>query len=104
MMKLSIQTMILAGAFVAAPAIADVELATNNGCLGCHQIETKVVGPAWKDVAAKVSDRARLVDSIKNGSQGKWAEITGGMAMPANSPRVSDADIEKLADFILTLK
>jgi cytochrome c len=103
-MKHPIKTLILASAFVNAPAIADLELATNNGCLGCHSVDKKLLGPAWKNVAAEVSDRARLIDSIKNGSQGKWAAITGGMAMPANSPRVSDADIEKLADFILTLK
>ncbi len=103
-MKHPIKTLILATAFVTAPAMADLELATNSGCLGCHNVDKKVVGPAWKGVAAEVSDRARLVDSIKNGSQGKWTAITGGIPMPANSPRVSDADIEKLADFILTLK
>jgi cytochrome c len=103
-MKKTIITAILTTAFITAPAIADIELATNSGCLGCHSVEKKVLGPAWKSVAAEVSDRARLVDSIKNGSQGKWTAITGGVPMPANSPRVSDADIEKLADFILTLK
>ena len=103
-MKKTIITAILATAFITAPAIADLKLATNNGCLGCHSVDKKILGPAWKNVAAEVSDRARLVDSIKNGSQGKWAAITGGMAMPANSPRVSDADIEKLVDFIMALK
>jgi len=103
-MKYPVQTLILACAFVTAPAIADLKLATNSGCLGCHNVDKKVLGPAWKNVAAEVSDRARLIDSVKNGSTGKWTAVTGGIPMPANSPRVPDADIEKLVDFILSLK
>jgi len=95
---------ILAFTCVTSQAIADLDLATNSGCLGCHNVDKKVLGPAWKDVAAQVSDRARLIDSVKNGSSGKWAAITGGVPMPANSPRVPDGDIEKLVDFIMTLK
>ncbi len=104
MLKNTVRLILLATMFVTSQAMADLDLATNSGCLGCHNVDKKVLGPAWKDVAAQVSDRARLIDSVTNGSSGKWAAITGGVPMPANSPRVSDGDIEKLVDFILTLK
>lgn len=79
-------------------------LAKKNGCLACHSIEKKIVGPAWRDVAAKYRDtsdaKTNIIHSITNGSTGKW----GTFAMPANSPRVSDKDIATLAGFVLSLK
>jgi len=103
-MKRIIATAVLASAFVAAPAMADLDLAKKSGCLACHSVDAKIVGPAWKDVAATVSDRARIVDSIKKGSKGNWNAVTGGVPMPPYSPRVSDENIEKLTDFIMSLK
>ncbi|NOY73811.1 MAG: c-type cytochrome [Gammaproteobacteria bacterium] len=88
---------------VAGTASADLDLAKKSGCLACHSVDNKVVGPAWKDVAAKGADRATLIDKVKNGGKGNWTEITGGVPMPPYSPRVADADIEKLVDFILGL-
>jgi len=102
-MKRIITSAVLASAFVAAPAMADLELAKKSGCLACHSVEAKVVGPAWKDVAAQVKDRDRILNSIKKGSRGNWASVTGGVPMPPYSPRVTDANIEKLADFIMGL-
>ncbi len=102
-MKRIIASAVLASAFVAAPAMADLELAKKSGCLACHSVEAKVVGPAWKDVAAQVKDRARIISSIKKGSKGNWTAVTGGVPMPPYSPRVSDGNIEKLADFIMGL-
>ena len=97
----------LASTLFAAPAMADLDLAKKSGCLACHSIEKKVVGPSWKDVAAKYKDqagaRAELIAAIANGSKGKWTSMTGGVPMPPYSPRVSDADIEKLTDFILSM-
>jgi len=93
----------LVSTFVATPAMANLELAKKSGCLACHSVEAKVVGPAWKDVAAQVKDRSRIITSIKKGSKGKWTAVTGGVPMPPYSPRVSDEDIEKLADFIMSL-
>ncbi len=88
---------------VAGTASADLDLAKKSGCLACHSVDNKVVGPAWKDVAAKGADRATLIDKVKNGGKGNWTEITGGVPMPPYSPRVADADIETLVDFILGL-
>ncbi len=86
-------------------AFADLDLAKKSGCLACHSIEKKVVGPAWKDVAAKYSadDRDALIAKVKKGGKGAWNDVTGGVPMPPYSPRVSDANIDTLVDFILAL-
>lgn len=92
---------------VAGQASADLDLAKKSGCLACHSVDKKVVGPAWKDVAAKYKGnagaKAALVDKVKKGGKGNWTEVTGGVPMPPYSPRVADADIEKLVDFVLAL-
>ncbi|MDZ4262210.1 MAG: c-type cytochrome, partial [Pseudomonadota bacterium] len=106
-MKALIAVVALASAVIAAPAMADLELAKKSGCLACHSVETKIVGPAWKDVAAKYKGdadaRTALVTKVKTGGKGNWTAVTGGVPMPPYSPRVADADIEKLVDFILAL-
>ncbi len=84
-------------------AFADLDLAKKSGCLACHSVEKKVVGPAWKDVAAKAPDRAEMIEKVKKGGKGNWNDVTGGVPMPPYSPRVADADIETLVDFILAL-
>jgi len=92
-----------AALFVSGQASADLDLAKKSGCLACHSIEKKIVGPAWKDVAAKykgdASARDMLIGKVKKGGKGTW----GPAPMPPYSPRVSDANIEKLVDFILDL-
>ncbi len=106
-MKALIAIVALASAVIAAPAMADLELAKKSGCLACHSVETKIVGPAWKDVAAKYKSdagaRTALIATVKTGGKGNWTAVTGGVPMPPYSPRVADADIEKLVDFILAL-
>ena len=99
----------VAAAFLlgAGQASADLELAKKSGCLACHSVEKKVVGPAWKDVDAKYKGdagaRDALVAKVKAGGKGNWTEVTGGVPMPPYSPRVADADIETLVDFVLNL-
>ncbi|MDR4515672.1 MAG: c-type cytochrome [Nitrosomonas sp.] len=81
---------------------ADADLAKNSGCLNCHTVETKLVGPSLKEIAAKYAgqDNASdyLADKIKNGSNGVW----GPVPMPPNA-MVSDDNAKVLADFILSL-
>lgn len=85
----------------------ELELAKKSGCLACHSVEKKVVGPAWQDVGKKYKGdsgaKAALVAKVKAGGKGNWTEIAGGVPMPPYSPRVADADIEKLVDFVLSL-
>ncbi len=82
-------------------------LAKKSGCLACHKIDNKLVGPAWKDVAARYKGDAeatkRLIEKVSKGGKGNWTEVTGGAPMPPYSPRVSDEDIEKLVAFVLSL-
>ena len=90
-----------------AEEAASMELAKKSGCLACHAVDKKVVGPAWKDVGAKykgdAAAKAALIQKVKAGGKGNWTDVTGGVPMPPYSPRVADADIESLVDFILTL-
>ncbi len=78
-------------------------LAKSSGCLACHQIEAKRVGPTWMDVSKKYHGNADaktiLVAQIKKGGVAGWQMGV----MPPYSSSVPDADIEKLADFILAL-
>lgn len=105
--KLLMVPVAAAALFVSAQASADLALAKKSGCLACHSVEKKIVGPAWKDVAAKYKGDAgakeRLVGKVKKGGKGNWTKITGGAPMPPYSPRVSDENIGKLVDFIMGL-
>jgi cytochrome c len=90
-------------ATVSAPVLADQALASSKNCLACHGVANKVVGPGFKDVAAKyASDKGAadmLAVKIQKGGAGNW----GAIPMPAN-PQLSDADAKKLATWILSLK
>ncbi len=78
-------------------------LAQASGCLACHSVDKKVLGPAYKDVAAKYKGdkgaEAKLVAKVKAGGSGVW----GPMPMPANSPQVKDEDIKTIVQWILSL-
>ncbi|WP_342617281.1 c-type cytochrome [Rhodoferax sp. GW822-FHT02A01] len=95
--------MLLAAACVlpAAPALADLALATSKNCMSCHNIDKKVVGPAYKDVAAKYKGdkaaAARLATKIMEGGGGVW----GVVKMPSN-PQVNEAEAKKLAAWVLS--
>jgi len=106
-MKSLVLTVSLMTMLGSANAMADLDLARKSGCLACHSVEKKVVGPAWKDVAARYKDdagaKAALVEKIKKGGKGNWTDVTGGVPMPPYSPRVADENIEKLVDFVLGL-
>jgi cytochrome c len=89
-----------------APAAAGASaelLLQKNGCLACHAVDKKVIGPAYKDVAAKFgADKnalAMLAQKVKGGSVGTWGQVP----MPPN-PQVSDADLQTMLKFILSQK
>ncbi len=88
---------------LAAPAFADLALATSKNCMSCHAVERKVLGPSFKDVAARYKDNAGAADmlagKIIKGGSGVW----GPVPMPANN-QVSEADAKKLAAWILSTK
>ena len=79
------------------------QLLKDKACLACHTLNTKLVGPAYKEVAAKYKTRkdaeAYLVKKIREGSTGVW----GAVPMPPNGT-VNDEEAKTLAKFILTVK
>jgi cytochrome c len=83
--------------------MADLALATSKNCMSCHAIDKKLVGPAYKDVAAKYAGQKDAVDKlsakIMKGGSGVW----GPVPMPANT-QVNEAEAKKLAAWVLTLK
>ena len=86
-----------------SPAFADQALATAKNCMACHAVDKKLVGPAYKDVAAKYAGQKDAVDKlavkIMKGGSGAW----GPVPMPANA-QVNEAEAKKLAAWVLTLK
>ncbi|MEW7847498.1 c-type cytochrome [Massilia aurea] len=91
-------------AVAAVPAAqANADLAKAKACMACHAVGAKLVGPSYKDVAAKYAKdggaEARLVQKILKGSSGTW----GPIPMPSN-PQVSEADAKVLAKWILAQK
>jgi len=87
----------------AAPALANLELATKSGCTACHAVDKKIVGPAYKEVAAKYKGDAKaeamLIDKVKKGGVGAWGQVP----MPPNS-HVKDDDIKTLVKWVLSQK
>jgi cytochrome c len=96
--------LMLAGQAGAVDAKAAEALAQKSGCLACHSVSNKVVGPAYKDIAAKYKGdknaEAKLIEKVKKGGSGVW----GPIPMPPNSPHVKDQDIKTIVQWILTMK
>lgn len=94
---------VLASAFASQAAMANADLAKAKNCMACHAVANKVVGPAFKDVAAKYAGQkdaeAKLSQKIIKGGSGVW----GAMPMPAN-PQVSEAEAKTLTKWILAQK
>jgi cytochrome c len=87
----------------AAPAFADQALATAKNCMACHAVDKKVVGPAYKEVAAKYkADKGavdKLAEKIMKGGSGVW----GAVPMPANA-QVKPDEAKKLAAWVMATK
>jgi len=103
MRKLPALLLISLTAIAAAPAFAQADLAQKKNCMACHAIDKKLVGPAYKDVAAKYAGQKDAVDKLAQkvvkGGSGAW----GAVPMPAN-PQVTEAEAKQLVQWILTLK
>ncbi len=87
----------------AAALAADAQqLLKDKACLACHTVDKKLIGPSYKEVAAKYKSRkdaeAYLAKKITEGSTGVW----GPVPMPPNT--VNDVDAKTLAKYILTTK
>ncbi len=103
MHKRTVLAAALAAGLLAVPvAQADEAMAKKYNCTACHQLDKKVVGPAYKDVAKKYKGQAdaaaKLAEKVKKGGSGVW----GPVPMPPNAA-VPDADIQKLVAWILAM-
>jgi cytochrome c len=83
-------------------AQASQDLATKAGCVACHKVDAKLVGPAYKEVAAKYKGRADaipyLAKRVRQGGPGNWGQVP----MMANDvSRISDADLNALLAWVL---
>jgi len=84
-------------------ALANADLAKKSNCLACHSVANKVIGPAFKEVAAKYAGQKdaedKLVKKVLKGGSGVW----GTAVMPAN-PQVSEAEARTLVKWVLSQK
>lgn len=90
-------------AAVSTSALADEALAKAKGCMVCHGVDKKIVGPSYKDVAKKYAGDKKAADmlatKVLKGGSGVW----GAVAMPPNAT-VNEADAKKLVAWVLSLK
>ena len=85
-----------------SPAFANADLAAKKNCLACHAIDKKLVGPAYKDVAAKYAGQkdaaAKLADKIQKGGVGVWGQV------PMLANQVTPDEAKQLATWVLQQK
>ena len=102
-MKRFVVALGVAGLAAGLPARASEELAKKHACFACHTADKKMVGPSYKDVAAKYrgdkTASVKLFEKVKKGGQGVWGQVP----MPPNA-QVPDADIKTLVKWILSQK
>jgi cytochrome c len=102
-MKKSLLGLLVISALGSTGAMANADLAKSKNCMACHAVNNKVVGPAYKEVAAKYAGQAdaedKLTQKVLKGGSGVW----GAVPMPANT-QVSEAEARTLVKWVLSLK
>ncbi|MBL8516062.1 MAG: c-type cytochrome [Betaproteobacteria bacterium] len=101
--RITALALLAAGIAAAGTASANEELAKKSACTACHAIDKKLVGPSYKEVAAKYKGQkdaeAKLFEKVKKGGVGVWGQVP----MPANAA-VKDEDIKTLVKWVLAQK
>jgi len=104
-MKRSMMLFVAVSAMASTGAFAQdaAALAKSKNCMACHSVQTKLVGPAYKDVAAKYAGQkdaeGKLVTRVMKGGSGVW----GPVPMPAN-PQINEAEAHTLVKWVLSQK
>ncbi len=102
-MKRSLMLCMVLSALASTGAMANADLAKAKNCMSCHAIGSKLVGPAYKDVAAKYAGQKdaenKLTAKVMKGGSGSW----GAVPMPAN-PQVTEAEARTLVKWVLSQK
>jgi cytochrome c len=86
-----------------APMAEGAKLMTASDCFTCHKVDSKVIGPAYKDVAAKYpateANIDTLVNKVINGGKGNWGDVP-----MAPHPQLKKEDVKQMITYILSLK
>ncbi|MDP3672531.1 MAG: c-type cytochrome [Telluria sp.] len=102
-MKRSLMLCAVLTALASTSAMANADLAKAKNCMACHAVASKLVGPAFKDVAAKYAGQKdaenKLVAKVLKGGSGAW----GAVPMPAN-PQVTEVEAHSLVKWVLAQK
>ena len=102
-MRFAIVALAAFGVLAAGNTAANEKLAQSSGCMTCHAVDKKVIGPSYKEIAAKYrSDKnaeANLVKKVKAGGSGVW----GATPMPPNA-HVKEDDIKTILHWMLATK
>ncbi len=102
-LPLAVMLALTTAAALPRPALADANLARSRNCVACHAVDKKLIGPAYRDIAARyATDKAaveRLARKVREGSTGAWGQVP----MPAN-PQVNEAEAAALITWILRQK
>ncbi|MGE5490506.1 MAG: c-type cytochrome [Actinomycetota bacterium] len=89
-------------AVLSVPAEASQELIRKARCVACHAVDSKRVGPAYRDVAEKYRGQAdapgHLFDKVRQGGTGNWGQIP---MPPHGEDKISDADLKAVIQWIL---
>jgi cytochrome c len=104
-LPLLVAAQLVAGLAVAPAALASMQLHYKSGCVACHMVDRKLVGPAYKDIAAKYRGRpdaiAYLSQRVRKGGPGNW----GNVPMAANDvKKLNDKELQELLTWILATK
>ncbi|WP_300655944.1 c-type cytochrome [Hydrogenophaga sp.] len=91
---------LFSGAALAQNAAAAKALASKNACLACHAVDKKLVGPAFKDVAAKHAGQADALEKVSARIKSGGAGLYGPVPMPAQA-QLKDDELKLLAGWIL---
>lgn len=102
-MKLLHAALVMLGVLFAGSAAASEKLAQSSGCMTCHAMDRKAIGPGYKEIAAKYRNdkgaEAKLIQKVKTGGSGVW----GPAPMPPNA-HVKETDIKSIVQWILALQ
>ena len=101
-MKSSTTAMAVLLLCAAGPALASEKIAAASGCVACHASAKKLVGPSYKDIAAKYRGNADapalLAERIRKGSKGVWGTVP---MPPTPAARLNDADLKAVVAWVL---
>lgn len=95
--------LVSAGIILAAPSVQASDapaLAQKAGCMACHSMDKKLLGPSFKDIAAKYKGKdseAMLIKKVKDGGTGVWGQIP----MPPNGTKLTDSEYKTVVSWIL---